>query len=158
MMFKQELQLALANFKRHKVRTTLSMLGIIIGILAVSMILSLGRGVENYVNSEVTSFGSDLITVATKVPGKGTIGTMTSMVQGITITSLKQEDFQAMEEFDFVEKQTSYNYSKLWTSHGDKENNSFLLATTPQYINIDRQANIKEGRFYKERETKPPRK
>jgi len=157
-MIKKELQIALDNFKRHKVRTVLSMLGIIIGILAVSMILSLGQGVKGYVNNQVTSFGTNIITVATKVPGKGNIGSMTSMVQGITITSLKQDDFEAIEKFDFVSKTTCYNFSQTWVTHEDKENNSYLFASTPEYINIDEQAKLKKGRFYNEQENKAAQK
>lgn len=157
-MFKRELQLTLDNFKRHKVRTGLSMLGIIIGILAVAMILSLGRGVKSYVTGQVSSFGTDLVTVATKVPDKGTVGTMTSMVKGITITTLKKSDFEAMKKFDFVSNTTSYTFSQSWASHQEQENNVYLFATTPPYINIDQQAEMKKGRFFNEREQRGAQK
>lgn len=157
-MFIKSVKIALANFKRHKVRTFLSILGIVIGIVSVTMILSLGRGVKSYVTGQISAFGTDIIDVATKVPGKGTLGTMRSMVKGITITSLKKEDFEAMENFDFVTAQTSYAFGKSWTSYKEEENNAFLFATTHQYINIDKQAKIAEGRFYNQREQKAAQK
>ncbi|MEF8847212.1 MAG: ABC transporter permease, partial [Candidatus Paceibacterota bacterium] len=159
MHISESIKIALSNFKRHKIRTGLSMLGIIIGILAVSMILSLGRGVKGYVNEQVTSFGTNLVTVATQVPGKGAMGSLTSMVKGTTITTLKQEDFEAIEKgFNFVEGQTCYTFSQVWTTYQGKENNAYLFAATPEYINIDQQAKIKTGRFYNEREEKANQK
>ena len=155
MKITESTKIALSNFKRHKIRTGLSMLGIIIGILAVSMILSLGRGVEAYVNEQVTSFGSDLVTISTQVPGKGTMGSLTSMVKGTTVTTLKEGDFRAVESsFDFVESTTCYTFSQVWVTHQGQENNSYLVAATPEYIDIDQQANLAEGRFYNEREHK----
>lgn len=134
------------------------MLGIVIGILAVAMILSLGQGVKSYVTSQVTSFGTNIIDVATRVPGKGTMGTMTSMVQGITITTLKKSDFKAIERFEFVEETTCYTFSQGWTSYKDQENNSYFFATTPSYIDIDQQAEMKKGRFFNEREQRGAQK
>jgi len=158
MTIKDSTKIALDNFKRHKIRTFLSMLGIVIGILSVSMILSLGQGVTGYVTGQITAFGTDVIDVATKVPGKGAMGTLSSMVQGVTVTSLTREDFEAMEEFDFVTNQTSYAFGQAWTSHKDKENNSFLFITTADYSSIDKQAKIAEGRFYNEREDEAAQK
>ncbi|MFW6282706.1 MAG: ABC transporter permease [Minisyncoccales bacterium] len=143
-----------SNFKKHKVRTLLSILGIVVGILSVTLIVSLGQGVKGYVTSQVNAFGNDIIDVAIKVPGKGNVGTLTSMAQGINITSLKREDFEAIEKFDFVEAQASYNVSQDWASYKNKENRSFLIASGADYLKVDRQAKIDKGRFFTEAEDK----
>lgn len=148
MSIRESTKIALRNFKRHQGRTFLSILGIVIGVFSVALILSLGQGVKSYVMSQITAFGTDIVDITVKIPGKSTMGTVTSMAQGITITSLKQEDFEAIAEFDFVLDQTSYNTSKAWANYRDKENNTLLLMTSHQYLNIDRQEKIAEGRFY----------
>jgi len=154
MSIKESTKIALRNFKRHRGRTFLSILGIVIGVFSVALILSLGQGVKGYVMNQITAFGTNIIDISVKIPGKSTMGTVTSMAQGVTITSLKQEDFEAIAKFDFVIAQTSYNTSKAWINYRDKENNTLLLMTSHQYLNIDQQEKIAEGRFYTEREEK----
>ena len=154
MLIKESAKIALRNFKRHKVRAFLSILGIVIGILSVSLILSLGQGVKEYITDQISAFGTDIISVATKIPDKSTMGSVTSMVQGIMVTSLKKEDFEAMAKFDFVTAQTSYNIGMAWANYREKENDTLLFAASYQYIDIDEQAKIAEGRFYNEQEGK----
>ena len=52
---------------RHKVRTVLTMLGVIIGVFAVVSLVSMGIGVQNYIEDQFVSIGSNLVIVA---PGK----------------------------------------------------------------------------------------
>ncbi len=154
MFIRESIKIALLNFRRHKARTFLSILGIVIGILSVSLILSLGQGVKGYVTGQITAFGTDIIDIATKIPDKSMMGSATSMVQGITVTSLKKEDFEAIAKFDFVTSQTSYNLGSAWASYRGEENDTLLFVVSCQYINIDEQAKIAEGRFYTEQEGK----
>ena len=48
--------------------------------------------------------------------------------------------------------QASYNIGKDWINYRDKENNTLLFMASPQYLNIDKQEKIEEGRFYTEQE------
>jgi len=152
MSFLDAIKISISNFKKHKVRTTLSVLGVVIGILSVSLIVSLGQGVKGFVTSQISSFGTNTIDIATKVPGKGLVGSATSMVEGVQITTLKKEDFEAMMAFDFVEDQTSFVMTQVRTSYLNQENQAYLFATNSNYIDIDGQSEIKTGRFFTERE------
>ncbi len=158
MKLKDAVKIAYSNFKKHKLRTLLSVLGIVVGILSVTMIVSFGQGLKGFVSSQVSAFGDDIIDVVVKVPGKSNFGTVTSMAQGVTITTLTSDDFEAMEEFDFVESQTSYNGTQEWVTYRNEENRSFLIASGADYINIDKQAKIAEGRFFTESEDKGVKK
>ena len=44
--------LAFNNLKRRKLRSWLTMIGIFIGIAAVVALISLGQGMQNYINEE----------------------------------------------------------------------------------------------------------
>ena len=55
----------------NKVRTFLTMLGVIIGVSAVIMLISIGRGIENYITDQFEALGSNLLFIA---PGKVTFG------------------------------------------------------------------------------------
>lgn len=62
------LKAAYADFKRNKVRTFLTSLGILIGVLSVVMLIALGLGLKNYISQQFESLGANLLAV---MPGSG---------------------------------------------------------------------------------------
>lgn len=60
----QSFRLALKSLMVSKVRALLTMLGIIIGVAAVIVIVSLGNGMQQYMNSQFEQIGVNLIQVA----------------------------------------------------------------------------------------------
>lgn len=69
MNFFQSFKLAIQSIKKSKVRAFLTMLGIIIGVGAVTVIVGMGNGMENYISSSFESMGTNLITV--NIQGRG---------------------------------------------------------------------------------------
>lgn len=59
----QSFRLAMKNLLLSKMRSLLTMLGIIIGVAAVIVIISLGDGVTTYINQQFESMGSNLLMV-----------------------------------------------------------------------------------------------
>ena len=80
----ESLELALKNIVSSKVRTLLTMLGIIIGVAAVIVIVGLGNGLEIYVTESFSDMGTNTLTV-------------TVMSRGAT-RSLDAEDMYAIVE------------------------------------------------------------
>ena len=80
---------SLIALKANKLRSIFSILGIVIGVSAVVIILSLGQGLKGLITNEMEAFGPNMLNIAIKIPGVGQMGTVTSMVQGIKITTLK---------------------------------------------------------------------
>ncbi len=76
------LKLALRSIWSQKQRSFLTALGLIIGIAAVVILTSIGRGIHHFVLSEFTQFGTHLIAV---YPGK----TTTFGVSGATISTVR---------------------------------------------------------------------
>ena len=68
--------LAFTNLRRRKLRSWLTMIGIFIGISAVVALISLGQGLEDAINEQFESLGSDVIFVEERglqgPPGSGT--------------------------------------------------------------------------------------
>ena len=62
--------LALRNIRSNKMRTFLTMLGIVIGVTAVIVIVGLGNGMSNYVEDSFAELGTNTLTVM--VTGRGT--------------------------------------------------------------------------------------
>ncbi len=63
----QNFQLALMGLTANKLRSLLTMLGIIIGVAAVITLVSVGRGVENFVTAEFQGLGNNLLFI---IPGQ----------------------------------------------------------------------------------------
>ncbi|AQY52134.1 hypothetical protein PWEIH_06896 [Listeria weihenstephanensis FSL R9-0317] len=62
-MILQSMKMAWKQLKTSKLRSFLTMLGIIIGVSSVILLVSLGKGVTDQVNSQMGDLGSNLITV-----------------------------------------------------------------------------------------------
>ncbi len=58
------LKMAFRNIFFNKLRSFLTMLGIIIGVLSVVMLMSIGQGASGSITSSISSMGADLISVA----------------------------------------------------------------------------------------------
>ncbi len=71
------------------------MLGIIIGVGAVVLIMSLGAGAQSLILGELDSFGSDLVIV---LPGASNEKGPPASVFGVKVTSLKEADMQALRD------------------------------------------------------------
>ena len=59
----EELRLALRALSVNKLRSALTMLGIIIGVGAVITLLSVGQGVQNLITGQLQSIGTNLLFV-----------------------------------------------------------------------------------------------
>ena len=74
MRMTESFSLALKNIASSKVRTLLTMLGIIIGVAAVIVIVGLGNGLENYIAGSFSSMGTNTLTIS--VQSRGATRTM----------------------------------------------------------------------------------
>jgi len=77
----------------YKSRTALTILGIVIGITAIILILSLGKGAQNLILSQIQSIGPKVIAV---IPGRQPKGP-TDIISTFT-DSLKQRDVDALQK------------------------------------------------------------
>src|SRR3989344_9333507 len=62
---------AVSDFKRSKIRTFLTSLGIMIGVFSVVLLIALGLGLKNYIEGQFESMGANLIMI---LPGSGFTG------------------------------------------------------------------------------------
>lgn len=92
MSFAESFRLALKNILSSRVRTFLTMLGIIIGITAVIVIVGLGNGMQNYIKSSFSEMGTNTLTVQIKGRGSSRSVSVDQMYKLVTDNSsaLKQ--------------------------------------------------------------------
>ena len=67
MNFLETFRVAFEAILSNKVRSGLTMLGVIIGVLAVILLVSIGEGARLYITKELTGLGTNLLIIT---PGK----------------------------------------------------------------------------------------
>ena len=92
-MIKDFLRLSIINLRKRKLRSWLTILGIIIGIGAVVALISLSIGLNKEVERQLKSFGSDKLFITTR-------GTEFGLS---TTVSLKEDDVDVIRRVDGVE-------------------------------------------------------
>jgi putative ABC transport system permease protein len=87
------LKVAYKALGRNKMRSSLTMLGIIIGVGAVIAMMGIGQGAKKMINDQIASLGDNLLTIS---PGSHMSGGMRAGAG--TRTSLTDEDAKAIKE------------------------------------------------------------
>lgn len=140
-MYKEGFLMAWSSLIANKMRSLLTMLGIIIGVAAVIALVSIGYGVRQQITESISSLGSNLLMVypgAPRTPG-------VRLVAGANKT-IKLSDYEAISKMDSVQAASpvaanSYltvYMSKNWTTTVNGANADF------QYVN---NWTMKSGRF-----------
>ncbi len=145
--FKQILKIVWRALLSNKTRSFLTMLGIIIGVGAVILIMSLGAGAQHLILSQVDSFGSDLIGI---LPGQSDENGPPAMVFGIKVTSLKDSDAVAIKNRSNVPSVTavaSYYETNVSAYYRDSSYDTKIEGVSGDYLEIER-AEISSGRFF----------
>ncbi len=126
----------------HKLRSSLTILGIVIGVAAVIALMSLGRGASADILSRIGSMGSDLITIS---PGSSTFGGVRSAAG--SVRSLTQEDAIALQEqVDYIALVAPAYSTSLQLVVGGENLNSQVTGVLPEYQEIQDLA-IASGTF-----------
>lgn len=135
---------------RTKIRSFLTMLGIIIGISAVMIVLSVGESVQELILDEIKSVGPDLIVV---LPGNSNEDSPPSSAFGIVDTSLKYEDGEAIIKSDspYIQSLAMYLTGNDVISINGNVKGITFYGTTTTYTDVQN-ARIEKGRFFTKEE------
>jgi putative ABC transport system permease protein len=87
--------MALKALAANKLRSALTLIGLVVGVSAVIILMSVGRGVQASITSVVSDLGSDVLYVMPGRPGENPL--MYSMAAMGSIDALTWEDAQAIE-------------------------------------------------------------
>ena len=149
----QSFRLAIKSLMTSKVRALLTMLGIIIGVAAVIVIVSLGNGMQQYMNSQFEQIGVNMIqvgiysyggnreatpddfyTLAEKYPQY--IDSVSPYLSATTIVRQGAQEYERTKVYGVSE--TMYNSEKGQTATGDKlEEGRFL-----SYVDVEKNQKV----------------
>jgi len=130
----------------HKLRSFLTMLGIVIGVAAVIILMAIGKGTTAQILESIESMGSDLITIRPGASfGFGGVRGTGGSTQTLTI-----EDAEAIaEEVTYVSAVAPSYSSNLQLVVGSENTNSSVTGTTPEYVEVSN-LEIASGAFFTE--------
>lgn len=142
MLFRESFQMALTSLYANKMRSLLTMLGIIIGVGAVIALVSVGMGVRSNVTSSIASLGSNMLIVS---PGSSNRGGVRGAAG--SMRTLKYDDSVAIKakikNIDYVSPTVSSSYQVVY---GNNNWNTSVQGVTPEFMLI-RSLAVSNGSF-----------
>jgi putative ABC transport system permease protein len=127
----------------HKLRSFLTILGIVIGVGAVIALMSVGKGAEAQVLTNIKSLGSNLITISAGFSSFSGGRMMSS--SGLTL-----EDAESIEQdVANIAAVAPYYTSGLQLAIGDTSTNAQVTGTTPEYLAVNN-LKVASGTFFTE--------
>lgn len=136
--------------RRNKVRSFLTMLGIIIGVMSMIVILSVGAGAQSLILNQVKSMGSNLVGV---LPGKSDDNGPPVAVFGVVITTLTYDDAQALVGGDFpaIKAVAAYVRGSDTVTWLENKTDTTFVGTSYSYLEVE-DTKVEQGRFFTDEE------
>ncbi len=153
------IQISLRAMRANKVRTGLTVLGMVIGIASVIIVFSAGEGINSLIVGQIESFGgSDMIETEIKVPStKKGVASETqagmSLAMGVQVTTLTLDDMEDIDRLPNVEKSYAGIMGQEQVSYGNELRKALLFGVTANFIDLD-QSEVDYGRFFFDAEDK----
>lgn len=153
------LQIAARAMRANKVRTGLTVLGIVIGIAAVIIVYSAGEGINSLIKGEVESFGgSDMIETEIKVPSAKKGGASErqsgmSLAMGVQVTTLSLKDMDDINKISNIKRSYAGVIGQEQVSYANELRKGMLFGVSSDFINIDK-SKVETGRFFTDAEDK----
>lgn len=141
--FRQGLKQLLSN----KIRTALSVLGVLIGVASVVTMLAIGKGAQKQIESQLSSFGANLLMLRTGSMRSGGA----SMEAGATALLYPEDAIAIKSRFPQVANAVASVEGRGQASFRNKNWNTQVMGVIPDYQDL-RSYHTSEGRFFNEEE------
>jgi putative ABC transport system permease protein len=134
-------RIALAALRANKLRSMLTMLGIVIGVAAVIAMVAIGNGAQQSVHDRIAKLGTTILQIDASHD-------RTAGVAMATFKKMTPDDAKAIEEraphVIAVQPQQDKNMQVVW---GDRNTNIRVYGVTPNYL-VVRNFTMEFGRFF----------
>lgn len=137
--FHEAFRMALLSMNAHRMRTFLTMLGVIIGIAAVVSMVALGNGTQKQILENINSLGSNTLNI---YAGKS----FADMRSG-KVTTLVDSDAVALSQQPYADGVTPTVTTSTTVRYGSLESNVTVYGVSDQYF-AAQGAKLVEGKFF----------
>lgn len=144
-MYKESFLMAWASLIANKLRSLLTMLGIIIGVAAVIALVSIGNGVKQDIEDSISSLGSNLLVVLPGAPR--TPGARSS--QG-SMKSLKISDYEAIAKLEGVKAASPMTNGSYVVIYQNKNWTTSVAGVNANFQDVNNWT-MTSGRFFSDK-------
>lgn len=144
-MYKESFLMAWASLVANKLRSLLTMLGIIIGVAAVIALVSIGNGVKQDIEDSISSLGSNLLVVLPGAPR--TPGARPS--QG-SMKSLKISDYEAITKLEGVKAASPMTNGSYVVIYQNKNWTTSVVGVNANFQDVNNWT-MTSGRFFSDK-------
>lgn len=153
-MLGDNLRMAIKSIRSRRLRSFVTLLGVIIGVVGVITSVSLAEGIKQQVAQETTKLGGDVLTVKPGVQLNqnkgGLISGINFLAPNSTSSVLTEKDLAAIRDTEGVRLSVPLNLiSGLPSKDKSTYNESITLGTTPGLIDLLNQ-DVEFGKFFDE--------
>ncbi len=144
---------AVLGLKTNKVRSALTILGIVIGITSIIMVMALGEGAKSLIVEQIQGMGARTISVE---PGKEP-ESMADMFDAIYADSLREEDYNDIKKSSNVrgvERVSPMVITSTIVSYGNENKRGQVIGGDDFYLEILGIDGVTEGSMFREPEIK----
>ncbi|MFC1892785.1 ABC transporter permease [Chloroflexota bacterium] len=131
MKFIESFVIAIRSLFANKLRSSLTMLGLIIGVGAVITLMSLGSGLQAYIASTFEGLGTNTLYIQ---PANPDAPGATAMAPGYAIQSLTLDDAEALADIRGVIGVAPVNENFVSISYADETISSVIEGTTYEFM------------------------
>lgn len=152
LIFINIIKISLKSIWSFKLRSFLTILGIIIGISSTVMIISIGAGAQSLIINEINELGTDKIAV---LPGANDGSGPPAAILGIQITTLTLSDYEYLRYrmTDDIIAGSPFVIGTGRISRKDYVEDISFNGVSDEYLEVER-ADIAKGRFFSEQDVK----
>jgi putative ABC transport system permease protein len=144
-------RIALRSLSQRKTRTALTMLGVIIGVGAVIVMVSIGEGAKQSVSSRIKGLGTNLLAIRPGFARKGP-------VRAASVQTLVAEDADAIaKEVANVAAVAPEIGQSTQVKYLSQNTSTSVVGVTPAWLSVNNYV-VKEGRFLDELDERTSRK
>ncbi len=136
---REALRMALLSMRAHKLRTLLTMLGIIIGIASVIGVVALGQGTQQRVLQNISSLGTNTLEIFA--------GKDFGDIRSGKITTLVVSDADMLAKQPYVAAVTPTVSTSSTVRFGSKEANALVNGVSERYF-VAKGTKLSSGRFF----------
>ena len=136
MKLRKIFKIAMSSIWSNKMRSFLTMLGIIIGISSVIILVGMGEGTKKNITAQIEKLGTNLITIN---------------ITGNRTAAISDEEISELKTKPGIKEIAPTLTSNVNIKAGDKSETTSLEASTPEYAEI-RKLSVSAGRFITNRD------
>ena len=147
MRFKDAFKTATRSLTHGKMRSILTVLGVVIGIASVIILMSIGQSAQNLILNQVQSIGSNLIIVIPGAPSNGRFSSPAA-AQGIVITSLKQQDIDSLQREPTIDYAVPEVRGQAEVVYGNNNTTVVYTGSTADFFVVSNLAKVSTGQTF----------